>query len=91
MRTYSCPHCKQPGISALRRACLGPAIPATCSSCGRKVGVPWSKSCIASTPFVLAMLATALIPSVAVSAVVLVFGAVAMFALFFLYVPLERR
>lgn len=36
---YACPHCKNPGISMLRRAFLGPAMPATCSVCGAKVGV----------------------------------------------------
>jgi len=39
---YICPHCNQPGISVLRKLYLGPAIPATCKNCGKKVGVPWS-------------------------------------------------
>ena len=42
MKLYDCPHCGKPGISRLRRSCLGPALPATCRSCGRKIGVPWS-------------------------------------------------
>ncbi len=43
MNMHQCPHCGKPGITALRRAFLGPAIPTTCSQCGQKVGVPgWS-------------------------------------------------
>ena len=36
-----CPHCGEDGISGFRRLCLGPALPARCSHCGGRVGVPW--------------------------------------------------
>lgn len=43
MNQHNCPHCGEPGISALRKCCLGPAFPAKCRECGKKVGVPyWS-------------------------------------------------
>ena len=53
--------------------------------------MPWLKSFVAATPFLLSIAAATVIPSLVLSAVVLVSGAVAMFALFFVYVPLERR
>jgi hypothetical protein len=52
---YACPHCGKPGISVFRRAYLGPTIPATCVTCGRKIGVPWSKSMIALLPLLVAV------------------------------------
>jgi hypothetical protein len=88
---YLCPHCNKPGISVLRRACLGPGIPATCTACGAKVGVPWGKSAIALLPFVLAILIAPSMPSMAVSVLVWLVGAVAMFVLFFTIVPLIKK
>ncbi len=88
---YPCPHCNQPGLSVLRRAFLGPAIPATCTSCGQKIGVPWTRSLIAVVPFVLGMLGADLATSVAVSALSVLVGGAVMFALFFMFVPLEKR
>lgn len=35
-----CPHCKARGISLLRKAALGPALPARCSACDARIGVP---------------------------------------------------
>ena len=44
---HPCPHCGKPTISSFRRACLGPALPTTCSECGQAVGVPyWSVALI---------------------------------------------
>lgn len=88
---YACPHCNQPGLSVLRRAWLGPALPATCASCGRKIGVPWTKSLIALLPFLLGVAAAAVASSVALSALSVLAGTAAMFALFFRFVPLEKR
>ena len=50
---HACPHCGGPGISTLRRWSLGPALPATCQSCGRKIGVPWGRSMLTLVPFLL--------------------------------------
>ena len=88
---YLCPHCSKPGVSVLRRAFLGPAIAATCSSCGGKVGVPWGKSMIALSPFLLAILGSAFAPSFAAAAAIWVAGAVVMFVLFFTFVPLVKE
>jgi hypothetical protein len=88
---YLCPHCNKPGVSVLRRACLGPTIPATCTACGAKVGVPWDKSAIAFLPFLLAILVSPFIPSPVLTVLVWVIGAVAMFVVFFTFVPLIKK
>jgi hypothetical protein len=36
---HRCPHCGEPGLSRIRKAFLGPAVPATCRRCGGKIGV----------------------------------------------------
>ena len=41
MYKYKCPHCGRSTISWRRKMFLGPALPATCSSCNSKVGVPY--------------------------------------------------
>jgi hypothetical protein len=88
---YACPHCNKPGISMLRRAFLGPAIPATCNVCGGKVGVPYGRSFVAVAPFMAAILFGVFAPNPALLVLALVVGAVAMFALFFKFVPLVKK
>jgi hypothetical protein len=88
---YLCPHCNKPGISALRRACLGPAIPATCTACGAKIGVPRGKSAMALLPFLLAILVASFMPSLTLAVLVWLVGAAAMFVLSFTIVPLVKK
>jgi hypothetical protein len=88
MAMHACPHCGGPGITTLRRNSLGPAFPATCRSCGRKIGVPWS-SMLAMLPFLLGILAAPLLPGIPFL-VLPAAGAVAMFFLW-RYVPLVKR
>jgi len=88
---YICPHCNKPGISALRRAFLGPAIPATCSACGGKVGVPMYKSMLATAPFIIAIVAAQFAPTPTLSLSAWAIGAVVMFVLHFKFVPLIKR
>ena len=59
MRKLNCPHCGKPGISAMRKICLGPAVTATCKTCGKKVGVPYM-SMLAVVPFLAAIFGSAL-------------------------------
>lgn len=85
---HACPHCGGPGITTFRRYSLGPAVPATCHTCGRKIGVPWT-SMLAMLPLFLGMIAAAFLPG----ALVLVAPVVGIIAMFLLwrYVPLETR
>jgi len=70
---------------------LGPAFPATCVQCGRKIGVPYLQSLVASLPFIVATFVAALVPSVYLEVAVWIVGAVVMFLLFMFWVPLIKR
>jgi hypothetical protein len=88
---YICPHCQQPGISALRRAYLGPAVPATCTACGGKIGIPWGKSMIAYLPMALSFFGANFLYNTTLMVLVLLAGTAATFFLHHFYVPLEAR
>jgi len=87
---HRCPHCGQPGISEIRKMCLGPAVPATCKACGKKVGVPYT-AILAATPFLVAVVASALIGPWVVKGLVLLVGALAMSVIHMKWIPLEPR
>lgn len=87
MEKLECPRCHQRTIPAWRKQVLGPATSATCPGCGGKVGVPIA-ALLSATPFLAALIAVQFINPVAVSAVVLVAGAVTMAWLHHKYVPL---
>lgn len=90
MNRLKCPHCGRPGISILRKMCLGPALPATCKMCGKKVGVPYT-ALLALIPFVAAILATAFVEPFAFKAALWVSGAIIMGIIHMRWVPLEPR
>lgn len=90
MAMIACPHCERPGISIKRKMALGPALPATCQSCGRAIGVPWS-SLLASVPFLLGMIVFAFTDNRAIGIIAALSGAVAMCFVHWKYVPLEKR
>ncbi len=52
---FLCPHCNKPGITLIRKLFLGPALPATCKSCHKKVGVPYLSTFLACTPIIIAI------------------------------------
>jgi hypothetical protein len=37
----TCPYCRQSAITLWRKLRLAPEISVACSSCGKKIGVPW--------------------------------------------------
>lgn len=88
MSMHPCPHCGGPGISSSRKLSLGPAVPATCRSCGRKIGVPWG-GMVTMIPFFIGMAAAAYFQT----PLAIALPAAGMIAMFFLwrYVPLVRR
>ena len=88
MANIACPHCHQLTIPAWRKLLIGPGSPATCKSCGGKVGVPWSSSLLAFSPFFGALLIWSfVVPKI----LLLVGGAAAMVLLYHFYVPLIRK
>ena len=47
-----CPYCNHPAMSIWRKCILGPEMAVRCSSCKRKVGVPWL-AVVAAVPIAL--------------------------------------
>lgn len=91
MVKHPCPHCGEATISGLRRACLGPALPTKCSSCGRKVGVPWW-SLVVILPWLLALVIQyELIEGGLLSFALGAMGALGMMLLFAALVPLVKK
>lgn len=90
MNKLICPHCQKLGISFLRKMCLGPAVPATCKECGKKVGVPIS-SMYAAIPFFIAIIGLNFVDSLAFKVILMIVGFIVMSILHMRYVPLERR
>ena len=90
MRKLNCPHCGKPGISAMRKMCLGPAVPATCKACGKKVGVPYT-AMLAIVPFLAAIFGSVLVEPFALKAALWIGGIVVMAVIHMRWVPLEPR
>ena len=90
MSKLKCPHCGSRGISVLLKMCLGPAVPATCQVCGKKVGVPYT-AMLAATPFLAAIVGSAFLEPFALRAGLWVGGFVVMAICHMRWVPLERR
>lgn len=53
--------------------------------------MPYGKSIVVVAPFIAAILFGVIAPNLAVHVLALVVGAIAMFALFFMFVPLVKR
>jgi hypothetical protein len=87
MADVECPSCHQKTISQSRKMFLGPSMSTTCSNCGARISVPWP-SVLATIPLLIAILATQYISSVAISAAVLVIGALALCLIQYKFVPL---
>ena len=90
MSKADCPHCGNPGISVLRKLCLGPAVPATCKACGKKVGVPYT-AMLAGIPFLAAVFGSTLVEPFAVKAAMWLCGFVVMAVIHMRWIPLEPR
>ena len=85
-----CPHCGQQAISELRKLLIGPAVPARCRACGKKVGVPYS-AMLAVIPFAAAILAAQVVDSRELIIALWVLGFVAMAVIHLLCVPLVSK
>ncbi len=87
MQNLECPHCHQLTIPIWRKQTLGPAMSATCSNCGGKVGVPYSAMWTV-IPFLAAIFMASQVDSVLIAGALLVAGAAAMSWLYHRYIPL---
>jgi len=91
MAMLRCPHCDGPGISTARKLYLGPAIPATCRTCGRKIGVPYGRSLLAMLPLFVATVPFVALHSWPMRVVCVVVGAAGAWYAWVRYVPLVQR
>ena len=91
MNRLQCPHCGELGISVLRKCFLGPAVPAKCRFCGKKVGVPyWSIATI--IPMLMGMIVTPyFVSDPRFVAMIAVFATLITWVLWDSIVPLETR
>lgn len=91
MNMHKCPHCEEPGISALRKFFIGPEFPAKCKQCGQKVGVPcWS--ILTLVPMIVGITVCPYLITKPVSiAFFATFMTLTTWALFESFVPLQRR
>jgi len=87
---YTCPHCQQPGISAVKKALLGPGSEIKCAACGQPVAVrfkPWMKAAI---PGALIMVAAIFIKSEPLMYGVSAVGLAMMIGMHLAIVPLDK-
>ena len=74
----------------MRKLCLGPAVPATCKACGKKVGVPhWSM--LLPAPLIAVILVFPPLESFWLGALFVVSGFALGCAAHLYWVPLEKR
>lgn len=90
MSRLICPHCGEPGISRMRKFWMGPAVPATCQACGRKVGVSWW-SMLAVIPMLVAILSVPSVDSLWISLGLVLASGALMTVIHMKWVPLVRR
>ena len=87
----SCPRCGYRGLSIVRKLFLGPALPARCKVCRRKVGVPYLKFLAAGIPLLAALLVFPVIQLRWAEALLGVLGFAATSLVVVYWVPLEKR
>ena len=85
---YKCPHCEKPGITVLRKVFLSPGMPASCKSCGKKVGVTYASWIKAALPGAAVMIGAVFLKSELLMYGVSVIGFALMIWLHLLLVPL---
>ena len=87
MEDLECPNCHHRTISLWRKMVLGPARAIECSNCGSRISVPYL-AMLASIPFLLALVAAQLLGSLAIGAVLVITGILAMSWIHYKFVPL---
>ena len=91
MQGYACPHCGKLGISFWRKQALGPAVPATCRSCSKAVGVPWW-SMLGAMPLIGLVVARGQLPTLPLAVYVALLVAALLLMFFWQHaVPLVKR
>jgi hypothetical protein len=86
-----CPHCNRRSVTLLRRLAISPRLPGTCSSCGRKIGVPYIRSVISCLPIVVGLLGAISAPNHLYQIASVMLGVGLSVAIAVYLVPLEKR
>ena len=60
---FQCPHCKNPGVSPLRKVIMSPGLLATCKSCSGLSGIRYPSWLIAMLPGSVLMIAALFVAS----------------------------
>jgi len=90
MKKQNCPHCGKPSISIFRKLWLGPAIPATCNECTKKVGVPYT-ALLALIPLIVAYPLSGMVEPFIFKAIIGASGLFITSIIYIYWVPLEAR
>jgi len=91
MHQLRCPHCGDPAVSVLRKLFLGPALPARCRNCARRVGVPYVWSLLALAPMIPLAVWIRHSHGSMPAALGAIVGFVCVCYLYVRFVPLEKR
>ena len=87
---YTCPHCQQPGISAAKKALLGPGSEIKCAACGQPVAIRFKPWLQAALPGVLVMVAAIFIESQPLMYGVSAMGLALMIGMHLAWAPLDK-
>jgi len=86
-----CPHCGNTAFPTWRKLLLGPAATAKCRACGQLIGVDKRKAWLVMLPAILVIVAAPASPDLALGLAAIALDVVALFVVYALWVPLEKR
>lgn len=88
---FNCPHCKQPGISPLRKAILSPGLLATCHSCSGTSSLRYRSWLMGMLPGSILMIAAMFVGSVTVEWSLSIIGVILMIIIPLIFTPLHKE
>jgi hypothetical protein len=90
MTKLNCPHCRQPGVSPLRKLVMSPGLPATCSLCDATSGITYRDWLTAMVPGTLLMIIALFMDEPMWEWTLNGFGLALMIAVPYWYAPLRK-
>ncbi len=88
---FSCPHCAEQGIPALRKSILSPGLLATCESCGKPSGIKYASWLTAMIPGSALMITALFTDSTSVEWTLNIVGFLLVIAVPLLFTPLHKE
>lgn len=88
---FTCPHCKKPGISPIRKAILSPGLLATCNSCSGSSSLRYPSWLIGMLPGSILMIAAMFVDSESVEWSLNIIGVILMIIIPLLFTPLYKE